>query len=403
MCIKYLAVLLVLTCFSLTFVNSEASNQVNVYHLSSDFNEKTEQGKWILIFHAPWCPHCKRIKPQFERAAEKANGLGINFGMVDCDENTSLCRGYKIRGYPTLKYMVNGKMGDYMGGREEKDFVSFAERVSSDPVLKVEKDVEHFVDREEVNFILFGNGEDLDVFSTAASFYQHYSNIKFGFASPDALKPYSDVTEFPQILLINDDPNHPNGILYEGSYTIDGVDKWISTKDKPFLNTINEYTWTVITASDYPTALVFSEKSNTQFVQDVRSIAVETPDYIFAIIDPVKYERLLGQFGVSKEELPAVVVYDSSAQVHYYNNTYPTTTTGIKQFLLAVSNGEIEADGPGAGFIPKLKIMLQNLGMFVNENLYISIAVICFITLFLIITLSLVCTVEGEIKKEKTE
>eukprot|EP01129_Flabellula_baltica_P009276 TRINITY_DN3760_c0_g1_i2.p1 TRINITY_DN3760_c0_g1~~TRINITY_DN3760_c0_g1_i2.p1 ORF type:complete len:285 (+),score=64.44 TRINITY_DN3760_c0_g1_i2:439-1293(+) len=266
MCIKYLAVLLVLTCFSLTFVNSEASNQVNVYHLSSDFNEKTEQGKWILIFHAPWCPHCKRIKPQFERAAEKANGLGINFGMVDCDENTSLCRGYKIRGYPTLKYMVNGKMGDYMGGREEKDFVSFAERVSSDPVLKVEKDVEHFVDREEVNFILFGNGEDLDVFSTAASFYQHYSNIKFGFASPDALKPYSDVTEFPQILLINDDPNHPNGILYEGSYTIDGVDKWISTKDKPFLNTINEYTWTVITASDYPTALVFSEKSNTQYI-----------------------------------------------------------------------------------------------------------------------------------------
>jgi protein disulfide-isomerase A6 len=55
----------------------------------------------VLIFYAPWCGHCKKSKPEFEKAVEEGNGKVV---MVDVtnDENEPLVKKYEIKGFPTI-------------------------------------------------------------------------------------------------------------------------------------------------------------------------------------------------------------------------------------------------------------------------------------------------------------
>jgi thiol-disulfide isomerase/thioredoxin len=44
------------------------------------------------MFYAPWCGHCKKMKPQFDAAAEKLKAKGIDgkLAAVDCTIERSL-------------------------------------------------------------------------------------------------------------------------------------------------------------------------------------------------------------------------------------------------------------------------------------------------------------------------
>lgn len=88
-------------------------------------------GKNSLVkFMAPWCGHCKRLIPAWdELGSTYATSSSVVVGVVDCtaDDSKDLCERYEVRGYPSLKYFVDGdKAGqDYKGGREVPDFDKF--------------------------------------------------------------------------------------------------------------------------------------------------------------------------------------------------------------------------------------------------------------------------------------
>ncbi|XP_052091657.1 protein disulfide-isomerase A5-like [Mytilus californianus] len=81
----------------------------------------------LVMFYAPWCGHCKKAKPEFMAAAARFKDDGkVAFSAVDCTVHTSICSTNEVTGYPTLKYFNYGKNPqNYMGGREEADFVNF--------------------------------------------------------------------------------------------------------------------------------------------------------------------------------------------------------------------------------------------------------------------------------------
>lgn len=63
----------------------------------------------LVMFYAPWCGHCKTLKPHYSDASEKVKKAGIQIPMVavDCTTETSICAQYEIKGYPTTKYFKN--------------------------------------------------------------------------------------------------------------------------------------------------------------------------------------------------------------------------------------------------------------------------------------------------------
>lgn len=114
MAIKHLAVLLL--------VGLALGQESNVLVLTdSTIEDALKENSHILIeFYAPWCGHCKRLAPEYEKAADllKESGVAARIAKVDSTVEKSAAAAYSIRGYPTLLYFENGQMVEkYSGGR----------------------------------------------------------------------------------------------------------------------------------------------------------------------------------------------------------------------------------------------------------------------------------------------
>ncbi|XP_073151140.1 protein disulfide isomerase-like 2-3 [Henckelia pumila] len=96
---------------------------------SRNFDELVLKSKelWIVEFFAPWCGHCKKLAPEWMKAASNLKGQA-KLGHVDCDAEKSLMSRYNVQGFPTI--LVFGADKDspipYEGARSAPAIESFA-------------------------------------------------------------------------------------------------------------------------------------------------------------------------------------------------------------------------------------------------------------------------------------
>lgn len=98
-----------------------AISQVKVL-TDSDIEKTIAESPYILIdFYAPWCGHCKRLEPEFEKA-EKLIGKHAVLGKIDATTEKNAKDLYKPQGFPTLFWFVKGILiEEYQGERTAED------------------------------------------------------------------------------------------------------------------------------------------------------------------------------------------------------------------------------------------------------------------------------------------
>jgi len=107
----------------LALVVSSLAVEADVKDLTDEnFDEGVSLDTTLVMFYAPWCGHCKRLKPEYAKAAEllKEDDPPITLAKVDCTEaGKKTCERFTVSGYPTLKIFKNGEVSqDYNGPRE---------------------------------------------------------------------------------------------------------------------------------------------------------------------------------------------------------------------------------------------------------------------------------------------
>ncbi len=97
----------------------------------ANWDEQTAGKSVFVKFFAPWCGHCKKMKPDWDKLMDNfKDSTTAAVADVDCTaEGKPLCEKYGVSGYPTLKYGDPGDLKDYQGGRTYEDFKKFAEDV----------------------------------------------------------------------------------------------------------------------------------------------------------------------------------------------------------------------------------------------------------------------------------
>jgi protein disulfide-isomerase-like protein len=91
--------------------------------------ESETLGKSVFVkFFAPWCGHCKAIKPVWdELMLEYESSESVLIADVDCiGDGKPLCDQNGVKGFPTIKWGVPGDLQDYKGGRSKEDLNTFA-------------------------------------------------------------------------------------------------------------------------------------------------------------------------------------------------------------------------------------------------------------------------------------
>ncbi|CAJ0927683.1 unnamed protein product, partial [Mesorhabditis belari] len=219
---------------ALLLLSVYASDDVIVYGDSS-WDDGIKQHEVALVkFYAPWCGHCKRMAPEYEKAATKlkANDPPIALIKVDCTIDKETCDKFGVQGFPTLKIFRNGEVSqDYDGPREADGIIKYMRGQSGPSAreLTSQADFDKFLSQDDNAVIGFFEGESKlkDSFLKVAD--TERDRFRFGYTSVKAVLEKAgftdDIVVYPPKKLQN--KFEPNEFKYDGNYDTDKIKNFL--------------------------------------------------------------------------------------------------------------------------------------------------------------------------------
>nr|XP_057903403.1 protein disulfide-isomerase A3-like [Doryrhamphus excisus]XP_057903404.1 protein disulfide-isomerase A3-like [Doryrhamphus excisus] len=122
----------------------------------------TEHDTMLVKFYAPWCGHCKKLAPEFDKAATKLKGT-VQLAKVDCTAHVDTCTRFGVTGYPTLKIFRNGRdSASYDGPRSAEGIYHYMKKQTGPDSVTVltEEDLQTFVNHYDASIVGVFSGEE---------------------------------------------------------------------------------------------------------------------------------------------------------------------------------------------------------------------------------------------------
>mmetsp|Transcript_25114 Transcript_25114/g.36904 ORF Transcript_25114/g.36904 Transcript_25114/m.36904 type:complete len:208 (-) Transcript_25114:370-993(-) len=110
---------------------SEVSDDVISLN-SGNFDSSIRDGNaWLIEFYAPWCSHCRRLEPTYQKVAASLHsqhkvGRVVKVAKVDGSAERALTSRFSVRGFPSFFLVEGWTVREYSGTRSHEAFVEFA-------------------------------------------------------------------------------------------------------------------------------------------------------------------------------------------------------------------------------------------------------------------------------------
>jgi len=310
----------------------------------------------LVMFYAPWCGHCKKLKPEFEKAATSllANDPPVTLAKVDCTEaGKEACNRFEVRGYPTIKIFRNGELSsDYNGPREYAGIVKYM-KAQVGPASKELKSVaeaeKELAKSEVVVYCLADASSDLaKTFQKVAAKLRETVNFAHS-ASEDVAKKIGQ--KLGSVVLVR--PKHlqskfeDSQVVYAGDATDKAaIEAWIT---KNFHGLCGHRT--TDNAKDFKNPIVVAYfavdyaknvKGTNYWRNRILKVAKDNTDFAYAISNKDDFQHEMSEYGLDYVAGDKPVVTAKDAKGLKYKMSEEFTVEAFETFVTALKAGELE-------------------------------------------------------------
>ncbi|KAG7262942.1 hypothetical protein CRUP_008722 [Coryphaenoides rupestris] len=326
-----------------------------------NFDETVDNADIILVeFYAPWCGHCKRLAPEYEKAAQELakRTPPIPLAKVDATEQPEVAQRFDVTGYPTLKIFRKGKAFDYNGPRETFGIVEHMIEQSGPPSKPVQaaKQVQELVKDGDDTVIVgvFSDDQDpaFEIYMEACNSLREDFKFLHSF-SADVAKLLK--ASPGQVILVQAEKfrskHEPSSrtLSVKESTAVSELQDFFKKHAVPLVghrkqsNDAKRYAKRPLVVVYYGVDFSFDYRKATQFWRSkVLEVAKEFPEYTFAIADEEDYAEELKSLGLSDsgEEVNVGILGEGGKKYAMEPEEFDSEV--LRDFVMAFKKGKVK-------------------------------------------------------------
>eukprot|EP01130_Rhizamoeba_saxonica_P017456 TRINITY_DN8468_c0_g1_i1.p1 TRINITY_DN8468_c0_g1~~TRINITY_DN8468_c0_g1_i1.p1 ORF type:complete len:389 (-),score=64.92 TRINITY_DN8468_c0_g1_i1:96-1262(-) len=97
-----------LTIFANAKIEDYEQDDAIIYVDENNYSEKTYAGNVYVLFYSKTCTHCKSVLETWKEYAKLVKDTALKVALIDCDVLNEICEKNEIKGYPTIRLVING-------------------------------------------------------------------------------------------------------------------------------------------------------------------------------------------------------------------------------------------------------------------------------------------------------
>ncbi|GBG76316.1 hypothetical protein CBR_g22064 [Chara braunii] len=249
-----------------------------------NFDDALKNNDYILVeFYAPWCGHCKELKPEYAKAATilKSDPTPAVLAKVDADAHKDLAKQYAISGFPTLLWFEKGKKKDFKGEREVDAIVKWVRGRLGPATVRVNT-VEDAADFVKANaqfvagyFATF-DGEAFDAFESVAKDDDGQKFAATTSSEVAALLQIPAKKSSPAVVLVK--PEEEQLAVFDGSFVnSDDLAKFVLAHKMPLVTPFtSKYSQRIFSCGISRLLLLFVTKEDAEKLTPIYSEVAKT-------------------------------------------------------------------------------------------------------------------------------
>eukprot|EP00286_Rhodomonas_abbreviata_P005498 CAMPEP_0181335818 /NCGR_PEP_ID=MMETSP1101-20121128/27051_1 /TAXON_ID=46948 /ORGANISM="Rhodomonas abbreviata, Strain Caron Lab Isolate" /LENGTH=481 /DNA_ID=CAMNT_0023445997 /DNA_START=60 /DNA_END=1505 /DNA_ORIENTATION=+ len=299
--------------------NAAIPTEEGVLVLGEDnFEEaKTTHPSMLVEFYAPWCGHCKTLAPEWASAAKTLADSPMKLAKVDATENDALAKEFEIRGFPTIKYLKNGKASDYNGGRTASEIVNWVNKKAGPAAVTITtaEDLAGLQEKHDV----FALGVFASVDSDAAKAFLSMADADeintYAITSAAAVSKQLAVTGDAVVVIKNFDDLRADLALAAGAeFDAEAVQEFVSANSTPLVQEFTPESAKKIFGSAIQQHVLFFTKKGSDHHEPTMAAytaaAAAFKGKLLFINVPASEQKILDYFGITKADVPTAVLAD---------------------------------------------------------------------------------------------
>lgn len=328
-------------------VCADIEKDENVYVLTDDnFDDFINTHDHVLVkFFAPWCGHCKKLAPEYSKAAVTLEKENLYLAQVDATVQKKLASKFEIKGYPTIKLFSSGSQIEYNAGRTEKEIIAWMRKKTGPATveLKTEEDINKFKKDNEVCLVFFGDDQEaLAKYTTVA---KGNDDFRFGTCNDESLFSKFEVQKNTLVLFKQFDEG--KNVLTE-NFTKENIEKFITAHSSPLVMKFDDKAAQLIFGKNKPAIILYRDKNSEktpEYDAIMKEVAPELNGKLQAVVTGIKdgFEQRLAEYiGVKDADLPTVRIADTSKDLKKYNMEGEITKENILKFVQDWENKKLK-------------------------------------------------------------